>query len=76
MALGRVPGPAATLDASDLLTPDQVATLLHVRPKTLANMRTRREGPPYVRVTGGLVRYSRRALTDWLSERATPGGAA
>ena len=53
----------------DLMTTAQVAAELQVAEKTLANQRSRREGPPYVRVSGGAIRYSRAALTAWLKGR-------
>jgi len=45
----------------DLMTPDEVAEMLRLRPKTLANLRSRRLGPPYLKLSGGVVRYSRAA---------------
>ena len=53
----------------DLLTPRQLADELQVSAKTLANQRSRREGPPYVKV-GGAVRYSRAAVAQWLAAQS------
>lgn len=43
----------------ELMTTDEVADLLHVSPKTLANQRSRGEGLPYVRLPGRRIRYFR-----------------
>ena len=50
-------------ESPDLVTEDVIAPEVGLSPKTLANMRTNKdpEGPPYVRVGGRAVRYSRRA---------------
>lgn len=56
-----------------LLTPEQVAEALGTTTKTLANWRSRRTGPSYVRVAGRV--YYPRAAYDafWLEQT---GGAA
>lgn len=72
---GHEPGTAA---APDLMKPQELAAEWQVSTKTLANKRANREGPPYVRVLG-VIRYSRRAVSDWLAEqqaRDTGGTAA
>lgn len=61
----------------DLMTESETAELLSCAPKTLANQRSRREGPPYIRLSRGAIRYSRKAVTNWLEERTViPGSAA
>ena len=61
---------------SDLMKPEELAAEWLVAPKTLANLRSRREGPPYVRVLG-TIRYSRKAVADWLAaQQDDPLGAA
>lgn len=76
----------AELSAASLLDPDvglpdlisdvQLAPLIQVGPKTLANWRSRKEGPPYLKF-GNLVRYSRRAVAEWVRDQAVVyGGAA
>lgn len=52
----------------DLLTPDEVATELKLAPQTLANLRHKGGGPPFVKV-GRTVRYPRAALAEWLADR-------
>ncbi len=52
----------------NLNTEQQEGDRIGIAPKTLANMRCRGDGPPYIKV-GRLVRY-RPSLTDaWLEER-------
>jgi len=53
---------------SELMKPETLAAEWLVSTKTLANLRSRREGPPYVRVLGS-IRYSRRACAEWLREQ-------
>ena len=52
----------------DLMKPEDAAALLLQAPKTLANQRSRREGPPYVRLPNGVIRYSRKALLAYVEE--------
>jgi excisionase family DNA binding protein len=52
----------------DLMTPGQVASYLSVAEQTLANWRSKGEGPRYVRV-GTSVRYKREAIESWLKIR-------
>ncbi len=55
---------------SDLLPPDDVARLLGVTTKTLANWRARSTGPDYVRVAGRIF-YCRDAyLRFWHEQMA------
>ena len=51
----------------DLMKPDAVsAEVLLVSVKTLANWRSQRIGPPYLKING-TVRYSRKAVEKWLA---------
>lgn len=60
-------------NVAELLTPEQVAEALGTTTKTLANWRSRRTGPSYVRIAGR-VYYSRAAYDAfWLGQT---GGAA
>lgn len=54
---------------TDLIRGAECAELTGLTEKTLANMRSRKEGPPYVRVSRGAIRYSRKAVAAWLDER-------
>lgn len=60
----------------DLMTETEMAELLGVKPKTLANQRSRRVGPPYIKITGGIVRYSRTAVAEWLAAHSVEHGDA
>ena len=61
---------AAPVDQDALLTTEQVATLLAMKPATLEKGRSTGlvEHPPFIRI-GRLVRYRRSAVTIWLQER-------
>ncbi|POA89215.1 DNA-binding protein [Pseudomonas sp. FW305-E2] len=60
----------------ELMTPDQAANLLGVSPRTLAAWRcTGRYSVPYIKV-GSKVRYPRKQLNEWLSNRPTGGSQA
>lgn len=52
-----------------LLTPTELAERLGVSVGTLANMRWRGGGPPYIRMSGRCVRYRPSAVEKWISER-------
>lgn len=62
-------------ESRDLVPPDEIAAMLGLTAKTLENMRGRREGPPYVRVSNRAIRYSRHAVAAWLAERTVTPGA-
>jgi excisionase family DNA binding protein len=51
-----------------LLTPAEVAQLLKVSVKTLAQWRSQRKGPAYIKVDHS-VRYRRTDIDHWLSQR-------
>lgn len=65
--------PAAS---TDLMTPDQAAAELAFSVKTLANQRSRRVGAPYIRLSGGAIRYSRKAVRAWLEANTVTHGDA
>jgi hypothetical protein len=68
---------AASLGPGDLMTEADLADELKISGKTLANQRSRRVGPPYLKLSGGIVRYSRRAVRQWLdANTVNQGGAA
>lgn len=48
----------------DLMTTEELAAHLRVKPKTLANWRYLGRGPVYVK-DGGLVRYRREDVEAW-----------
>lgn len=74
-----MPATAPRREPTDLITEDEAAPLVGLTPKTLSNKRSSKDpdGPPYVRISGRAVRYSRKALAAWLDERTvTPGQSA
>jgi predicted DNA-binding transcriptional regulator AlpA len=58
----RVPESAA------LLTSFEVASLLRVSRYTLSDWRKNGTGPPFLKVSRGVVRYPRRAFAHWLRQ--------
>ena len=66
----------STERADELIRTEDVARLLGLTEGTMANQRSRGEGPPFIRI-GRAVRYSRRAVTAWIeANTVTPGDAA
>lgn len=59
---------STSVPVRDLLTPSQLAEEWQMSTKTLANLRSRRQGPPFLKIgSGGVVRYSRKAVEEWLA---------
>ena len=56
------------MSTSDLLTPDKVAELLHISPRTLANWRWLKRGPAYVKLGERKVLYRQKDLDFWMDE--------
>lgn len=57
-----------------LLLPDEVAERLNLNARTLANWRSRGEGPPYLKL-GGCVRYDPLDLEAWIeAQRCATSG--
>jgi hypothetical protein len=57
---------------SDVLTPKQAATYLHLSARTLETMRTRGGGPPFAKYGEGRsarVVYRRSDLEAWIASR-------
>jgi hypothetical protein len=52
------------------LTPDDLARMWQVSVGTIANWRTSKKGPEFIRI-GGLVRYSPEAVSAWLAKQPT-----
>lgn len=59
--------PVATIQ---WLTPEDLARMWQVSAGTIANWRTAKRGPEFVRI-GGLVRYSPEAVQTWLEAQPT-----
>nr|PZN17775.1 MAG: hypothetical protein DIU80_23905 [Chloroflexota bacterium] len=52
-----------------LLTTEDVATLLNVKPRTLKQWRYERRGPRYVSLGRRIVRYRRSDVDEWIRSR-------
>jgi predicted DNA-binding transcriptional regulator AlpA len=52
-----------------LLTPPETAEYLRTAEQTLAKWRYLGDGPPYVRISHGAIRYRRSDLDAWLARR-------
>lgn len=68
----RMPPPRLVPEDRLLLTGREVAALVGFSEQTLANWRSASEpgAPPYVKI-GGMVRYRRDALEEWISSHET-----
>ena len=61
----------------EFLTPKQVCAWLALSPSTLADLRTRGEGPAFTRLSARSIRYARQDLTDWVERgRREPSASA
>lgn len=54
-------------DVKQMLTVAEVAEFLRMKPNTLAIMRCRGDGPPYIKT--GIILYARSDLEEWISKR-------
>ncbi len=57
------------IQSGRLLTPAQAAEFLRVTVHTLAEWRSERRGPPYVKLEGRLVRYRHRDIESYIAQR-------
>ena len=55
--------------APKLLTPAEFAKIASVSVETLAQWRSQKRGPPYVKISRNCVRYRQSDLDGWLMER-------
>lgn len=60
---------SAAHNIEPLLTPDEVAQMLGMKPSTLVRWRRLKQGPPYVRVGHRTVRYQPEAVRAWMDSR-------
>jgi excisionase family DNA binding protein len=58
----------ALLTSGRLLTPAQAAEVLGIPEGTLAQWRSQRRGPPFIKLEGRLVRYRTRDLEKYVGE--------
>jgi hypothetical protein len=54
---------------SDILSSEETAAEIKVRPRTLESWRRRGFGPPFVRVSSRCIRYHRDDIERWLTAR-------
>lgn len=66
----RAPQAPLTERESEWLTPEDVGNMLQISAGTIANWRTTKKGPDFVRI-GGLVRYKRDAVAAWIEAQPT-----
>jgi predicted DNA-binding transcriptional regulator AlpA len=59
----------ATANTSRLLSPDDVAGQTGLSVETLAQWRSQRRGPNFVKISRNFVRYRQSDLDGWLAER-------
>ncbi len=52
-----------------LLNPEQAARYLGLDVGTLANMRVRGDGPPFIALSPRAIRYQKEDLTSWVASR-------
>jgi predicted site-specific integrase-resolvase len=58
----------------DLLKPEEAAEILRVSMPTLQRMRSGKYGPPFVRISKGVIRYNTTDLQRYI-ESQTQGGS-
>lgn len=63
--MSNITEPAST-HSVDLLTSDEVAAMLRLSGQRLRVMRSHGEGPTYVKLPTGGVRYHRQDVLDWI----------
>jgi hypothetical protein len=64
---------STSIDLDDLLTNEQAAVLLGIKPTTLEIWRIRGKSPPFLKLGGSKqapIRYQRSEITKWLAERS------
>jgi len=61
--------PSVAMGSAKLLTPKEAAEFLRVPEGTLAQWRSQRRGPPYLKLERRLVRYRLANLQAWLARR-------
>jgi len=60
---------SASIGSARLLMPAQAAELLGIPEGTLAQWRSQRRGPPYIKLEGRLVRYRSADLERYIASR-------
>ena len=62
-------------DKDRFLTPKEVSDWLGLAPSTLADLRTRGQGPTFTRLSARNVRYAARDVSAWLTSCRVESGA-
>jgi predicted DNA-binding transcriptional regulator AlpA len=68
----QVPGDAGSLrstSSSKLLTAEEVAEITGLSVETLAQWRSQKRGPQFLKISRNFIRYWQDDLDEWLSER-------
>jgi predicted DNA-binding transcriptional regulator AlpA len=65
----------SSIEPEELITSEKAAKALGVKPQTLANWRSEKQGPRYVKV-GRLVYYRRSDICAWLATQIRDPRAA
>ncbi|QQP94062.1 helix-turn-helix domain-containing protein (plasmid) [Skermanella sp. TT6] len=63
-------GRSPKLAGKKFLTPEELAELLDISPKTLQKWRARKTGPQHIRVSYRVIRYELEEVERWLATRA------
>jgi predicted DNA-binding transcriptional regulator AlpA len=58
-----------TVAENRLLTPEDVAAITGLSVETLAQWRSQKRGPPYLKISRNCVRYRQSDLDGWVAER-------
>ena len=58
-----------TVAENRLLTPEDVAAMTGLSVETLAQWRSQKRGPPYLKISRNCVRYRQSDLDGWVAER-------
>lgn len=67
---------SATVSDQEWYTTEELAKIVKVDPSTIRRWRTARpcQGPPFVRLSFGVVRYSAADVGEWLTKRRIDPG--
>ncbi|MGD1212142.1 MAG: helix-turn-helix domain-containing protein [Candidatus Acidiferrales bacterium] len=65
--IAKLESRAGTITSARLLTPAQAAEVLGIPEGTLAQWRSQRRGPTFIKLEGRLVRYRVRDLDSYIS---------
>ena len=66
---GKSVNSGSSIQLTSLLTPREAAGFLGIPESTLAQWRSQRRGPPYIKLELRLVRYRRADLEGWLARQ-------